>query len=76
MTIDNYTVIVKGDVTSDGVINISDVVKIADHTIKQNTLTKDYYMEAAEVTKDNVINISDVVKIADYTLDDSIVLWR
>lgn len=76
MTIDNYTVIIKGDVTSDGVVNISDVVKIADHTIKQNTLTKDYYMEAAEVTSDGVINISDVVKIADYTIDDSIVLWR
>ena len=76
MKIDNYTVVVFGDVTSDGNVNIADVVKIADHTIQQNVLNNIYVLSAADVTNDGYINIADVVKIADYTLDNSIVLWR
>ena len=37
-----YTNIVNGDVTGDGIANIADVVKIADHSITQNVLNKDY----------------------------------
>jgi len=71
-----YTISISGDVTGDGLINIADVIKIADHTINQNVLIKDYEKIASDVTGDNIINIADVVKIADYTLDNSINLWR
>ena len=76
MTIGDYVIIVKGDVNKDGIVNIADVVMIADHTIKQNVLTEDVTKEAAEVTKDNVINIADVIKIADYSIDNTMTLWR
>ena len=76
MTIEDYLIVVKGDVTGDGVVNISDVMKIADHSLNNNVLIKEQEKIAAEVTNDNSINIADVKKIADYTLDNSIVLWR
>lgn len=75
MVIDNYVIIVKGDVTSNGIIDISDVIKIADYTRNPSILTN-AEKEAAEVTKDNKIDISDIIKIDDYTRDNSIVLWR
>ena len=68
--------IVSGDVTGDGLINIADVIKIADHSIRSGILVNDYEKLASDVTGDNIINIADVVKIADYTLDNSINLWR
>lgn len=64
--------VVSGDVTGDGIVNIADVIKIADHSINQNVLVEDYEKLASDVTKDSVINIADVVKIADHTLDNSI----
>ena len=76
MTIGNYVIIVKGDVNKDGIVNIADVVMIADHTIKQNVLTEDITKNAAEVTNDNIINIADVIKIADYSIDSTMTLWR
>ena len=76
MKIDNYTVVVFGDVTGDGNVNIADVVKIADHTIQYNVLNDVYILNAADVTNDGNINIADVVKVADYTLNNSIILWE
>ena len=67
-----YTNIVRGDVNGDGLVNIADVVKVADHTIIQNTIKNSYEKYAGEVTNDNIINISDVIKIADYTLNKDI----
>ena len=66
------TNIVRGDVNGDGLVNIADVVKVADHTIIQNTIKNSYEKYAGEVTNDNIINISDVIKIADYTLNKDI----
>ena len=71
-----YPISILGDVTGDGIINIADVIKIADHTITQNVLSTQYNKLAADVTGDNIINIADVVKIADYTLNNNINLWR
>lgn len=69
-----YYLSLLGDSTGDGIINIADVIKIADHSIKQNILVAEYDKKASDVTHDNIINISDVIKIADYTLDNSIPL--
>ena len=70
-----YTLIVNGDTTGDGVINIADVVKIADHTLSGNVLDS-YEKTAAEITGDGRLNIADVVKLADYTLNKNIEIWR
>ena len=70
-----YTLIVSGDVTGDGLVNISDVIKLADHTITKNILNS-YEKVAAEVTNDDTLNISDVIKLADYTIDRNIEIWK
>ncbi len=70
-----YTLIVSGDTTGDGIVNISDVIKLADHIITRNILNN-YEKIAAEVTNNDNLNISDVIKLADYILDRSIEIWR
>ena len=72
---EEYTIIVEGDVTGDGVINIADVIKLADHTVTRDILT-DIEQKAGESTGDSTLNIADVIKLADYTVDKNIVLWR
>lgn len=67
-----YNIIVSGDATGDGIINIADVVKIADHAIKGNVLINPLEVLAADATSDNIINIADVVKIADFAINSNI----
>lgn len=67
-----YNIIVSGDATGDGIINIADVVKIADHAIKGNVLINPLEVLAADATGDNIINIADVVKIADFAINSNI----
>jgi len=70
-----YTLSIAGDVTCDGIVNIADVLKIADHTITEDVLDEIEVL-SAEVTKDSNLNIADVLKIADYTIDNSIEIWK
>ena len=37
-----YNISIIGDVTGDGIVNIADVIKIADHSIQQDILIEDY----------------------------------
>ena len=66
--IDNYHIVVKGDVTSDGIVDISDIVKIANSCL-DNSISDTYELVASDVTNDNSIDISDVVKISNFALD-------
>ena len=66
--------VVPGDTNSDGRINIADVKKLADHTLKGNILNK-YEIIAGEVTLDGKLNIADVKKLADYTIKGNMRLW-
>lgn len=66
--------VVMGDTNSDGRINIADVKKLADHTLRGNVLNK-YEKIAGEVTFDGKLNIADVKKLADYTIKGNIRLW-
>ena len=70
---EEYVIIVEGDLTGDGIINIADVIKLADHTVTRDVLT-DIEQKAGEVTGDTTLNIADVIKLADYTVDKSIIL--
>ena len=66
--------VILGDTNSDGKINIADVKKLADHTLKGNILNK-YEIIAGEVTLDGKLNIADVKKLADYTIKGNMRLW-
>ena len=60
----HYKVIVKGDVSSNGVIDITDVVKACDQMFKKIQLESWQFM-AADMNSDGKVNITDIVKICD-----------
>ncbi len=71
-------IVVVGDANKDGKIDISDVMKVATHTIKKNVLKTNIEKIAADVVRssnssvtnvqDKDINISDIMKIATYSI--------
>jgi len=79
-------IIIMGDVTKDGLVNISDVMKIATHIIKKNIIKTNAERIAANVirsntsnvleTQDKDINISDVMKIATYIIKGGVLEWE
>lgn len=71
-----YTLVITGDVTADGIVNIADVIKLADYIKDETIFTFDYEKAAADVNCDGVINQTDLTKLADYTIDKSLGLGR
>lgn len=63
-----YNIAILGDVTASGNVAISDVMKVATHVIKGNTLYGDVYLKAADVTRDGNITLADVMKLATFVI--------
>ena len=57
-----YTIIVTGDTSGDGKINITDMIAVKAHVLKKSTLTG-VYSNAGDVNGDGKINITDFIKI-------------
>lgn len=53
----------KGDVNRDGLINVTDITKVAAHIKGKNILTEDQAF-LADVDNNGVVNVTDVTKIA------------
>ena len=64
-----YTLVVSGDITGDGKIKMSDVMKTANQVLEENTIVGDCYLKAADVTGDGKIKMSDVMKLANLVLE-------
>ena len=62
-----YTVIVTGDISGDGKINITDLISIKSHILKKSKLTG-YKAMGGDVNGDGKINITDFIKIKGYIL--------
>ncbi len=62
---DTLRVIVRGDLTKDGKVNITDQVKMINYVGRTTTFDK-YQMLAADLTFDGNVNITDQVKIINY----------
>lgn len=61
-----YRVIIKGDITGEGEIEVNDVAKLYQHIKGKNTMA-DYYKEAANVEETNSdLAVSDVAKLYQY----------
>ena len=69
MKIDDYIIIVRGDVTGDGRIRANDVMKISAYTVEGTNLDESYNKIAADVTNDGSIRVNDVMKISKYTVE-------
>ncbi|MFR0822941.1 MAG: dockerin type I repeat-containing protein [Clostridia bacterium] len=58
----NYTLIIKGDVSKDGLTNIMDIMKIKRYVIVASGLNEEQ-KEAADANSDGKIDIKDVMNI-------------
>lgn len=63
-----YPIAIKGDVTGDGNIRMSDVMKAATHLIEGNVLVGEEYIAAGDVTGDGEIMMSDIMKLANHII--------
>ena len=58
--------IIKGDVNSDGVVNVSDIMLIVNHILGSMNVNN---IEAADMNGDKSINVSDIMAIVNLILD-------
>ena len=65
----SVTNIIMGDVNSDGIVTVSDVVTTARYILNYNP--EPFVFDAADMNGDNRITITDVVKIANLILDQN-----
>ena len=64
-----FTVVIYGDLTGDGVVNSSDLLRMRQHLIGTKPLN-DAYLKAGNVIKtDNVINSSDLLRMRQHLLN-------
>ncbi|MBQ7104900.1 MAG: hypothetical protein IJN90_03505 [Bacilli bacterium] len=68
MTLTNYLIVVKGDVTNDGYVKMNDVMKISEYIVEEKGLN-DTEKYAADVTNDAKIKMNDVMKISEYIVE-------
>jgi hypothetical protein len=57
-----------GDVNGDNIVNILDIVIVANYTLGQAEFTEDQ-IQAADLNGDGTINILDIVQIINIVLD-------
>ena len=69
MMIDDYIIILRGDVTGDGLVKVNDVMKISKYTVEGTGLENRCFMKAADVTNDSLVKVNDVMKISKYTVE-------
>ena len=61
-----------GDVNGDGMINISDLIKVRNHILGENRL-QGAYSRSADVSRDSLINISDLIKVRNHILGENVI---
>lgn len=73
-----YTVIVYGDVTGDGLINIADLVAVQQHILGESALTgaalqAGHAAHPGDASLDEPLNITDLVAIQQHILGDAVI---
>ncbi len=63
----SYTIVVTGDTSGDGKINITDMIAVKAATLKKSTLSG-VYEKAGDVNADGKINITDFIKVKAHVL--------
>ncbi len=65
------TVVLYGDVTGDGEINLYDTIAVAEHNVRRKSITDKYKFKAAELTGDKVdgiVTLNDTTRLACYNV--------
>ena len=60
--VDELTVVVRGDISGDGSISITDMIKLKAVLLKKDSLTG-AYARAGDINNDSGISITDFIKI-------------
>ncbi len=64
---DEVTIVVRGDINGDGIINVNDYKKLNNYVLK--TITFNYIeKKASDLNKDTIINVNDYKKLNNYVL--------
>jgi hypothetical protein len=63
-----YTFVVLGDTNGDGMISALDYVKIKNHIMEKNIISKEVFLKAADVNEDEKITALDYVRIKNYIM--------
>ncbi len=64
--VDSITLVLYGDVTGDGKVNLSDLNIVSNHAVGVATITNPDFLEAADVNHDGSIGIADVNIISNH----------
>ena len=62
----SFTTFVKGDANGDGVVNVTDIMAVANYILKIQMQT--FVEAAADVNGDNSVNVTDIMGIANIIL--------
>lgn len=62
-----YTIVVTGDTSGDGKVNITDLIAVKSHILKKSILTG-YKLSGGDTNGDGKVNITDFIKIKGYIL--------
>lgn len=71
-TTKNYTIVIYGDATGDGTIDIRDLLVIQKHLVKAQSLNNEY-AEASDINKDKVLDIRDLLFVQKYLMKQYII---
>ena len=58
-----------GDITGEGLVNISDIVQIAQHIMGETELTAEQ-LSAADMNGDGIVNVVDALLLVQNILED------
>jgi len=72
--INEYTLVVSGDINSDGQANASDILYIKRHILGKSTL-KDVLFTAGDINESNSVNATDIMYVKRYILGKTNNVW-
>lgn len=75
--VEEYTIVIYGEVNGDGKINIFDITAIVDHILEKNILTG-VKLSAANANRgtDEKVNIFDIIAIVDHILEKESIVFK